>query len=66
MKLLIDNNPSHKLCIPLRQHFIEVSHVKEVLHPDSDDITIWEYAEANDFHILTKDIDFDEWGVHQK
>ncbi len=63
MKLLIDNNLSHKLCIPLRQHFDEVSHVKEVLHSNSDDISIWKYAEDNNFHILTKDNDFDEWGV---
>lgn len=63
MKLLVDNNLSHKLCIPLEQHFDEVCHVKAVLHSDSDDITIWDYAKTNGFHILTKDNDFDEWGV---
>lgn len=63
MKLLIDNNLSYKLCVPLKQHFDEVRHVKDVLHSNSDDNTIWEYAKANQFHILTKDNDFDEWGL---
>jgi predicted nuclease of predicted toxin-antitoxin system len=63
MKLLIDNNLSYKLCTPLCQHFSDVHHVTEFLSADADDIAIWNYAKANNFHILTKDNDFDEWSL---
>jgi predicted nuclease of predicted toxin-antitoxin system len=63
MNLLIDNNLSHKLCIPLQQFFSEVEHVRDVLAMDADDKNIWDYAKAQGCHILTKDNDFDDWSV---
>jgi predicted nuclease of predicted toxin-antitoxin system len=63
MKLLIDNNLSYKLCTPLMEHFNEVCHVRDLLSATADDLTIWNYAKANNFQILTKDNDFDEWSL---
>jgi predicted nuclease of predicted toxin-antitoxin system len=63
MKLLLDNNLSHKLCISLRQHFGEVDHVRNLLSVKANDLTIWNYARENNFHILTQDNDFDEWSL---
>jgi predicted nuclease of predicted toxin-antitoxin system len=60
MKLLVDNNLSFKLIQPLQNHFPGSQHVRDVLSISSDDISIWNYAKANDFIILTKDNDFDE------
>ena len=62
MKLLLDNNLSHKLCLPLKQYF-EVNHVRDLLFAETDDIDIWNYARENNFHILTKDNDFEEWSL---
>jgi predicted nuclease of predicted toxin-antitoxin system len=60
MKLLLDNNLSHKLCLPLREYFLDIDHVRNLMSPDADDIDIWNYATENGFHILTKDNDFEE------
>jgi predicted nuclease of predicted toxin-antitoxin system len=62
MKLLLDNNLSHKLCSPLQQYF-EANHVRNLLFAEADDIDIWDYARENNFHILTKDNDFEEWSL---
>lgn len=63
MKLLIDNNLSYKLCSALLPYFKEVHHVRSLLSTNAGDLTIWNYAKDNDFHILTKDNDFDEWSL---
>ena len=60
MKLLVDNNLSFKLVLPLQNYFPDTQHIKEVLSTSSDDISIWNYARSNGFTILTKDNDFDE------
>lgn len=60
MRLLLDNNLSHKLCMPLHQYFPGIKHVRNVLSPEADDIEIWNYAVEKEFHILTKDNDFEE------
>ena len=60
MRLLLDNNLSHKLCMPLQQYFPEVNDVRNLLSSEADDIEIWNYAVEKEFHILTKDNDFEE------
>ena len=60
MKLLIDNNLSYKLCLPLQTFFPVVDHVRAVLSNHADDETIWMFAKNNDYNILTKDNDFNE------
>lgn len=62
-KLLLDNNLSYKLCKPLLQYFEEVNHIRFLLSVEVDDLTIWNYASENNFHIITKDNDFDEWSL---
>ena len=63
MKLLLDNNLSYKLCFPLQQYFQQTNHIRSLLFAEADDIDIWNYARENDFHILTKDNDFEEWSL---
>jgi predicted nuclease of predicted toxin-antitoxin system len=60
MKLLVDNNLSFKLVQPLLEIFPGTLHIRNVLSITTDDLTIWEFAKAEDFIILTKDNDFDE------
>lgn len=61
MKFLIDNNLSYKLASILSADFRGSAHVRAVLSVQSDDSKIWRYAGRNDFIILTKDNDFDEF-----
>lgn len=60
MKLLIDNNLSFKLVLALEAYFPHSIHIRETLGILANDQSIWEYAQNNDFVILTKDNDFDE------
>jgi len=54
---------SYKLCNPLQEYFKEVCHVSDLLSVTTDDLIIWNYSKTNNYHILTKDNDFDEWSL---
>lgn len=56
--LLIDNNLSYKLSRKLATAFLGIKHVSDFRMETSDDLTIWRFAKANNFSILTKDMDF--------
>jgi predicted nuclease of predicted toxin-antitoxin system len=58
MKLLFDQNLSPKLPACLSNLFPGSKHVLDVGLDQSDDHVIWGYARANDFAIVTKDIDY--------
>lgn len=58
MKLLFDHNLSFKLVGPLAELFSGSEHVRNVDLHEADDRTIWEYARANSFVIVSKDEDF--------
>lgn len=60
MKLLFDNNLSHKLVERVRDIFPESSHVMNEGFDESDDKIIWEFAKENNYLIVTKDADFNE------
>ena len=60
MKLLVDNNLSYKLVMPLQAYFQGTTHVRENPGVMAGDIQIWNYAKANGLSIITKDNDFDE------
>lgn len=60
MKLLIDNNLSHRLSSQLQTNFPGSDHIRNVLTVVADDDSIWTYAKANKYVILTKDNDFNE------
>ncbi len=57
MKLLFDENLSHKLTIRLADLFPGSIHVRDVGLKSSDDPLVWEYAQRNDFAIVSKDAD---------
>jgi predicted nuclease of predicted toxin-antitoxin system len=61
MKLLFDENLSHKLVRLLADLFPHSIHVREVGLKATDDPVVWEYAKNNDLMIVSKDSD-----MHQR
>ena len=61
MKLLFDENLSHKLVRLLADIFPDSVHVREVGLKASDDPVVWEYAKNNGLMIVSKDSD-----MHQR
>ena len=57
MKLLFDENLSHRLSERLGDMFPGSTHVRNVGLKASDDPDVWKYAAANDFVIVSKDVD---------
>lgn len=60
MKLLFDQNLSHRLVEQFADIFPESAHVRSLGLDQASDQDIWEYAIANRFYIVTKDADFIE------
>ena len=60
MKLLFDNNLSHKLVARIHDLFPGSSHVMTEGLDEHEDKCIWEFAKENGFTIITKDSDFNE------
>ena len=60
MKLLFDQNLSHRLPARLADLFPDSSHVRAAAQDQAPDDQIWEYARANGFCIGTQDSDFAE------
>jgi len=60
MKLLFDNNLSHKLVRRLADIYPNSSHVMNEELDASEDVVIWEFAKKHDFVIVTKDSDFND------
>ncbi len=58
MKILIDNNLSHRLISRLQHWKIDFDHVVNHNLDESEDTIIWEFAKQNNYVILTKDTDF--------
>jgi predicted nuclease of predicted toxin-antitoxin system len=61
MKLLFDENLSHKLVRLLADLFPASIHVRDVGLKAADDPVVWEYAKDNDLMIVSKDSD-----MHQR
>ena len=61
MKLLFDENLSHKLVRRLSDIFPGATHVRDVGLKAADDPAVWEYAKNNDSMIVSKDSD-----LHQR
>ena len=57
MKLLFDENLSHKLAHRLADLFPDSVHVREIGMKASEDPKVWDYAKDNDFMIVSKDAD---------
>lgn len=58
MKLLFDQNLSHRLKELLEKPFPNSIHVKDIEMTKASDTKIWEYARAHGFTIVSKDSDF--------
>ena len=58
MKLLFDQNLSHKLVRLLADLFPDSVHVRDVGLKTAGDPLVWEYAKDNDLLIVSKDSDF--------
>lgn len=60
MKLLFDENLSHKLVGVLAEEYPGSVHVRDVDLRGAEDRRIWDYAGARGFTIVSKDTDFRE------
>ena len=60
MKLLFDQNISHRILKKLPIIYSGSSHVKTEGLINSTDIEIWEYAKLNQYIIVTQDSDFND------
>ena len=58
MKLLLDQNLSHRLVERLRDICPDIVHVRAVGLGRADDEAVWEYAGSQGFIVVTKDSDF--------
>jgi predicted nuclease of predicted toxin-antitoxin system len=59
MKLLFDENLSHRLADAIRDLYPDSAHISRVgLTSGATDRQIWDYAKQNDFAIITADTDF--------
>ena len=58
MKLLFDQNLSHRLVQSLQEEYPDSSHVREVGLQEASDAVVWQYAAQQGFAIVTKDADF--------
>lgn len=63
MKILFDNNLSHKLIERLGDLFPESSHVMVEGLDEEDDQIIWAFARENNFSIMTKDSDYSDLSI---
>ena len=58
MKLLLDENLSHRLVAELSEIFPGSVHVREVGLASASDDDVWQYAARNGLAIVSKDADF--------
>lgn len=58
MKLLFDQNLSHRLVQALQKEYPDSRHVREVGLQEASDSAVWQYAAQQGFAIVTKDADF--------
>jgi len=58
VRLLLDQNLSHRLVSSLSDIFPGSVHVRDVGLAEADDEAVWAYAAAHDLVIVSKDSDF--------
>jgi len=63
MKLLFDHNLSPRLVRRLADLYPDTSHVFLVGLDRASDMAVWNYAQTNDYIIITKDSDFSDVSV---
>ncbi|AUX45375.1 hypothetical protein SOCE26_068570 [Sorangium cellulosum] len=60
MRLLFDQNLSHRLVTLLAAEFPGSVHVRDVGLSAADDQAVWNYAAQNGFTVVSKDSDFQQ------
>lgn len=60
MKLLFDQNISHRIVNRLLTSFPEIKHVRDFNLQFSTDREIWQFAKQNEFSLITFDSDFND------
>jgi predicted nuclease of predicted toxin-antitoxin system len=63
MKLLFDQNISHRLISLIQDILPEAKQVRQIGLENSTDKQIWEYAKENDYIIVTFDADFYDFSL---
>jgi len=58
VKLLFDQNLSHRLVTALQHEYPDSRHVRVVGLKNATDAAVWQYAAQQGFTIVTKDADF--------
>lgn len=58
MKLLFDQNLSHRLVKALQRQYPDSMHVREVGLAKAVDSVIWQFAAEHGYTVVTKDADF--------
>ena len=58
MKLLFDQNLSHRLVAALKLEFPGSAHVRDLGLERADDATVWAFAREHGYTIVSKDADF--------
>jgi predicted nuclease of predicted toxin-antitoxin system len=61
MKLLFDQNLSHRLLPALEDLFPGSLHVRFLGLAEADDLSIWNYAKDHQLLIVTQDSDYSDW-----
>ena len=61
MKLLFDQNLSHRLLTELGDLFPGSLHVRILGLAEADDLHIWNYAKSHNLVIVTQDSDYADW-----
>jgi predicted nuclease of predicted toxin-antitoxin system len=61
MKLLLDQNLSHRLLSELKDLFPGSLHVRLLGMAEADDLAIWDYAIKHSLVIVTQDSDYSNW-----
>ena len=60
MKLLFDQNISHRVVLRLKEHDMEVFHVRDFNMQFAQDRQIWTFAKENEYTLVTFDSDFND------
>lgn len=63
MKLLFDQNLSFRLCEQLADCFPNSQHVRVLGMANADDLTLWRYAGANGYALVSFDADFADFAT---
>ncbi len=60
MKLLFDQNISHRILKLIPEKYADATTVKKEKLTNKTDINIWKYAKSNNYTIVTQDSDFND------